>query len=173
MVNAEVKVKPLTANSQCLQSVSLAQFALEVNGTTTNKSLELKTHNVNSSPATDCCTLLHNRQSQSVSRMGEFEMTTLHKKVLRLNRTFLLENLFLCEVFYSELSVNDLLTDKMLEEIQVCGSTEYYRFLHYRFCATCSSCNSLVICQRHQLFFHQISLPTLTRIAQIKSNLIL
>ena len=34
------------------------------------------------------------------------------------------------------------------------------------FCVTCSSCNTLGICQRYQLFFHQISLPTLTRIAQ-------
>ena len=93
-------------------------------------------------------------------------MTSLHGKVLRLNRTFLLENLCLCELLYSGLHENNILTDTMLEEIQVGGSTEYYRFLHYRFCATRSLCNSLVTCQRYQLFFHQISLPTLTRIVQ-------
>ena len=132
-------------------------FAVSFSGTVctesqrdnSNESFEQKTHDVNPSPAIDWSTLSHNRHF--VSRMGEYGMTWIHKKVIRLNSTFLLENIFLCELFYSGLHENDILTDEMREEIQVGGSTDYYHFLHY-----CFLCDMQFV----QYFGHMPKVPT-------------
>ena len=53
--------------------------------------------------------------------MDTFEMDEIHKEVLAQNRTYLLKNITLNELFYSELLVKKIFTDEMLDDIQVLG----------------------------------------------------
>ena len=52
-----------------------------------------------------------------------YEMSDLHRHVLRKNQRYLLNNIFINEDFYAELINNDLINDSMLEDIKVGGST--------------------------------------------------